>query len=293
LKAALDKKAELLKLAQCKDEGQLYEVEKEFLEFGSLSSELEKLENTLIGIAEGVEIADLENQASEIDPDNLPGLIEALRIRIENELDPEIRESLERKGAANTELQLIDGSNEAAIKQEDAQRTLAKIRELAEQYIRVRMASVILRKEIDRYQKEHQDPILKIASKYFKELTQGSFNSLISDTDENGNQILVGICPNGKIKSVEKMSSGSRDQLYLSIRLATVEWRLDQQEPIPFIADDILINFDDERSKSTLKALANLAKKNQVILFTHHNAVVTQAKKLGQDGHIVIHNLTN
>ncbi|GAI01316.1 unnamed protein product, partial [marine sediment metagenome] len=73
---------------------------------------------------------------------------------------------------------------------------------------------------------------------------------------------------------------------------ATIEWRLDNHESIPFIADDILVNFDDDRSEATLKALANLANKNQVVLFTHHKAVVSLGKNLRQDNNVVIHDLT-
>jgi len=87
------------------------------------------------------------------------------------------------------------------------------------------------------------------------------------------------------------MSSGTRDQLFLALRLATLEWRLDANEPMPFIVDDILINFDDERSKATLKALADLSKKNQVILFTHHTQIVEDAKALQENDLIKIHTL--
>jgi hypothetical protein len=48
------------------------------------------------------------------------------------------------------------------------------------------------------------------------------------------------------------MSDGSRDQLYLALRLATLEQHLDQAEPMPFVVDDILIGFDDRhRHRST------------------------------------------
>ena len=69
-------------------------------------------------------------------------------------------------------------------------------------------------------------------------------------------------------------------QLFLALRLATLEWRLEKNEPMPFIVDDILINFDDKRSKATLKVLADLSKKNQVILFTHHRQIVEEAKTI-------------
>jgi uncharacterized protein YhaN len=59
---------------------------------------------------------------------------------------------------------------------------------------------------------------------------------------------------------------------------------------MPFIVDDILINFDDKRSRATLKALADLSEKNQVILFTHHNQIVQEARKI-KDREVQVHTL--
>lgn len=86
------------------------------------------------------------------------------------------------------------------------------------------------------------------------------------------------------------MSGGSRDQLYLALRLATLEWRLESSEPIPFIVDDILVNFDDARSRATLQVSADLSERNQVILFTHHGQIVEEAKKI-KNGTVQIHEL--
>lgn len=56
---------------------------------------------------------------------------------------------------------------------------------------------------------------------------------------------------------VNEMSDGSADQLYLALRLASIEQYIEGHEPLPFIVDDILIRFDDKRSAATLKVLAN------------------------------------
>ena len=109
--------------------------------------------------------------------------------------------------------------------------------------------------------------------------------------DDKGAPILVGVRPDDARLTVEKMSSGTRDQLYLALRLATLEWRLEASEPMPFIVDDILINFDDDRSMATLKVLDDLSKKNQVILFTHHRQIVEAANRLKGGGTIQIHTL--
>jgi uncharacterized protein YhaN len=70
-----------------------------------------------------------------------------------------------------------------------------------------------------------------------------------------------------------------------------LEWRLQSSEPMPFIVDDILVNFDDDRSRTTLQALADLAEKNQVILFTHHRQIVNDANKIKGKGSVNLHTL--
>ena len=121
-------------------------------------------------------------------------------------------------------------------------------------------------------------------------MTLGSFVGLRTDVDDNDNPILVGLRPDDSRATVDGMSSGTCDQLYLALRLATLEWRLEISEPMPFIVDDILINFDDERSRATLMALAQLSERNQVLLFTHHGQIVTTARELrGSVRHLLAH----
>ena len=58
---------------------------------------------------------------------------------------------------------------------------------------------------------------------------------------------------------------------------------------MPFIVDDVLVDFDDKRSEAALNALAVLAEKTQVIVFTHHLQVVEQANRLR--GAVQVHEL--
>ncbi len=64
------------------------------------------------------------------------------------------------------------------------------------------------------------------------------------------------------------------------MRLASLEKYMEASEPMPFIVDDILVDFDGERSQAALNALAELAEKTQIILFTYHSRVVEQSKQL-------------
>jgi len=49
---------------------------------------------------------------------------------------------------------------------------------------------------------------------------------------------------------------------------------------MPFIVDDILIRFDDDRARATLEVLADLSKKTQVLFFTHHARLAELAKEM-------------
>jgi uncharacterized protein YhaN len=81
---------------------------------------------------------------------------------------------------------------------------------------------------------------------------------------------------------VEALSEGARDQLYLALRVAAIEGHVANAEPLPFIADDLLVNFDDTRAAAAIELLSALGRTTQVILFTHHDHIATLA--VGQTG---------
>ena len=67
--------------------------------------------------------------------------------------------------------------------------------------------------------------------------------------------------------ALEYLSEGTRNQLYLAVRLAICELVL-TEEPCPLILDDVLAAFDDKRAKDTLRLLRELAQDRQIILLT-------------------------
>lgn len=274
--------------AQCADRTELEPAERRSIDYRRLKSDIEGLEQELRTIGEGMPIAELEAAANEANQDTLPGEIEALTSLIDEELDPQKTELAEAKGEQSKELGLMDGTDDAAVLADEAQSVLVTIRSRAEQYVRVKLAARILRDEIESYRQQHQGPLLDRASEHFAVLTQGSFSGLRADFNESDEPVLVGVRPDDGRVYVEGMSSGTRDQLYLALRFASLEKYMDSAEPMPFIVDDILVHFDDERSKATLGLLAELAKKTQVIMFTHHRRLVEQAQELEVEGGVII-----
>ena len=291
IQTAASEMAALRRMAGCKDSDDLEEAERKAREQDDLQGKCSETETALLTGAEGLSISQLEKAAEMLNPDELPGEIDALNREIEQRLDPEIRRLSETLGEKKRELQQMDGSAKAAEAALSAQQTLAAIRRMSEHFIRLKVASTVLKQEIERFRNENQDPILKIASVYFRQLTLGSFEALRTDEDDRGQPVLVGLRHQNRMIRVEGMSSGTRDQLYLSLRLASLQKRREAGEAMPFIVDDILVNFDDDRAKATLEALADLATGTQLILFTHHRRIAAEAEKLESKTTVKIHHI--
>ena len=117
--------------------------------------------------------------------------------------------------------------------------------------------------------------MLAKASLYFAELTTGRYERLEPDEDDRGEQIIVAVRPDGSTCAAEMLSEGTLDQLFLALRLASIALDASVAETLPFIADDLLVNFDDERARAALKLLAHFGQQTQVILFTHHQHLVS------------------
>ena len=70
------------------------------------------------------------------------------------------------------------------------------------------------------------------------------------------------------------LSLGTCQQLYLALRIALLMEADNVGRAIPILADDILVNFDTPRRAGAARALAELARMRQVILFTCHEEIV-------------------
>ncbi len=290
LKIADSMMKELLELAGCRQPDELREA---IVRSDAKRALLEKISagrENLARIGAGLPVEELARQAEAAPADELPGRLELLRREIEERIQPRIMRVSEEIGELEGKRAAMDGSDRAATAAGHMEQELATIRRHAESFLRLKLASNILRNQIEHYREEHQDPILKRAGDFFSSLTLGSFTGIRPDIDDRGTPVLVGLRPDGGSAPVEGMSSGSRDQLYLALRLATLEWRLRSHEPMPLIVDDILINFDDARSRATLRVLADLAERNQVILFTHHRRIAEEAREL-ENGEVLVHEL--
>lgn len=242
-----------------------------------LEGESSRITDILAKEGDGFSVDELSNECDAVDIDQVASRDQALEQELK-ELRVRQMESAERCTQMRTAFEAIGGDARAAEAAALRQAALAEMREVAEQYVHVRAAATVLQWAIDRYRREKQAPLLKRAGEIFATLTGGSFSDLRLEFDENDKAQLAGLRPDGRLVSVGGMSTGTADQLYLALRVASVEDYLGRASAIPFVADDLFINFDDERAAAGFKVLGQLAHKTQILFFTHHRHLVEIAQ---------------
>lgn len=67
----------------------------------------------------------------------------------------------------------------------------------------------------------------------------------------------------------------------------------DLAEPMPLVLDDVLVQFDDERSRAALQIIAELGARMQVLFFTHHARLVELARAAVPASSLTIHELAS
>ena len=235
----------------------------------TLTADINRELQELRASADGKTEAELAADAAGTDFDTLPARIAEID-RAFAETNETIRATQEQITTLSRELADMERTHEAAAAEQSRQEALADIAAVVQRYPPLRMAETLLRAGIENFRRQQQDPLLKRAGALFAALTEGRYPTL--DIGDDG-QSVVARQADGNSCPADKLSEGTRDQLYLALRLAALEPDLTGTEPLPFIGDDLLVNFDDRRAQAALSVLAEFSTRTQVILFSHHDHI--------------------
>jgi len=185
-----------------------------------------------------------------------------------------------------------EASSAAADCQQSIVSLLAQLREQFTEYATLHLARQTLRLTVDRFRERNHDSLLSRAERHFRVLTSDAFAGLEIDDNGSGESILLALRSEPRERVVVGgLSDGTRDQLFLALRLAGIEQHIQSLGPMPVVIDDVLVNFDDRRAAATLECLADLSKRTQVMVFTHHAHVVELARNVALDA-ICCHDLS-
>ncbi|KYC85604.1 AAA family ATPase [Heyndrickxia faecalis] len=280
LEAAEAVLTELFQQAGCSTIEELKQIETAFLLKKSFEKDIRQIEADMLDAGAGKSLQELLDEAARFDADSIDADLAETGRELDR-LEASRSEVEQEYGAVKKEYEeQIRGANMTAIEAgQERESVHAQIASLTEQYIQLKLAAALLQKGIEFYRSQNQNPILNRAGDIFARLTLHSFDGLAVDYNEQDEPVLMGV-RGGENVPLNGMSDGTTDQLYLSLRLASIEKYAAENEPLPFIVDDILVHFDDERSKETLKVLLELSSCTQIIFFTHHQRLVDMMQEI-------------
>lgn len=214
---------------------------------------------------------------SSAEPDSIKHELEEITARIES-----LRKERDRKnrsiGELNNQLEQLSSSQDLLILQNELEVRKQQLMDCSRDWIKSQIALVMLNKAISKYENTRQPEVIKAASNIFSSITNKRYSAVIKPVNSDELHIKDG---HGSIKNVMEMSRGTKEQLYLAMRLGLIKEYEKRSESMPVIMDDIIVNFDDKRNPPAIKALKEFADGRQVIILTCHRNILEKYLELG------------
>ena len=196
------------------------------------------------------------------------------------DLEQRLLQARHETGRVEERITMMEKSEERSRALSRQETILARIDEAAEHWAILTLCRAMLDETRKIYETERQPEVLRQASAFFSVMTEGRYIRVIAPLD--GSEIQVERADTVRL-SPQILSRGTAEQLYLSMRLALVREYANHVDPLPVVFDDIFVNFDPERSRTSFKAIRDLCSTHQVLLFTCHPHLIGQVEEIVPD----------
>ena len=168
-------------------------------------------------------------------------------------------------GAEQREAALLLKGVDSAVEVNVREQLRGKMRSASERYLVLSAARIILERAVERAERERQPELLKKASLYMERFTCGACTRVYNSAKENLLKVATSDFPDGKTPA--QLSRGTREQLFLALRLALIDSLWQDDEMLPVVFDDIFVNFDTGRRNAAWQTVGSFAADKQLIIF--------------------------
>ena len=165
----------------------------------------------------------------------------------------------------------------------EAAQVETRLQESMDELAMLLLARRMLESAIAAWESKSQPEVYAQASRLLSLMTDGAWTSV--RLGEDGTIQVVDDLKT--VRSPSHLSLGTCQQLYLALRIALLMAADNVGRAVPILADDILVNFDDERRRAAAQALVELSKCRQVILFTCHREMADLMQDVNPDLNMV------
>lgn len=180
----------------------------------------------------------------------------------------QLQELFEQLGTIKQELKALSTDRSASRTRFELQQTQERLHDAWEDWYATAVSNETLDLVGAMFEQAHQPEMLAAAIPFLESLTLGKYHRLWTQL---GRRQLFVDEENGTPRPAEQLSGGTREQLFLAIRLAMVRAFARQGIELPMVLDDVTVNFDQERSEAAVRTLLDFVQDGQqVLVFTSH-----------------------
>ena len=244
-------------------------------------ADLAAAEAELVKAGDSRSLAALREEAAAIPAEDIQQSVERSAQR-RNEAQAAAQEAAATASALAQQMRQAADATGATDAAADQQAAVATIGRVLEDALAHHVAAEMLERALTAVERDTEPALLRRISALFSTLTNGVYARVLTEV---GDDTLTRLSlvqrdfPDER-QSVRDLSEGTRDQLYLALRLAAIEAHTAGAPALPFIGDDILQTFDDDRALAAMRVLGEISQSVQVILLTHHRHVLDLASRL-------------
>ena len=188
---------------------------------------------------------------------------------------------LDQRGQCKHQLQQLESGGDLSYLNQQLQELVAEAEKEAKRWIALRMAKQLLDRTQESYEAQKQPGVLRNASSFLEEMTQAKYRRVFSPI---GEERLIVERMDGMRLDPGYLSRGTREQLFLSLRLGLIQ-ECSKTGALPIILDDIFVNFDDQRMRAAMNCLGKMISTHQILYFTCR----TQTAELMEDLELPYH----
>lgn len=171
--------------------------------------------------------------------------------------EEEERELLAAKARLEHERKILPGNTELADLRQKEAGLIEDISREVRNWVRLSLARYLVDEAKNRFERERQPEVIRLAGELFAEITGQRWRGVSASLDD-AKSLLV-LDQNNMTIDHSALSRGAQEQLYLALRLAYLQHHARRNWPLPLIMDDILVNFDPDRTRRAARILARTA----------------------------------
>lgn len=273
------RRRQLLESAGARSLAELRDAAKRCDEVRTLRAEREQLDRQVAGILGDDVPADA---IARLLGSHLPEQLSAIEIDVQSRLQAlrgRIRQLSEQNGMLAEKMRVLAEDRRAEQLRFELATIDQRLRDVFERWRVLAVTDHMLDSIRTSYEHERQPETLKEASRYFKLLTSDRYERVWTPL---GERTLRVDNAEGRDRPVEQLSRGTREQLFLALRLALAASYHRRGAALPMLLDDVLVNFDTERAGAAIAVLRDFAASGrQVLVFTCHEHIYQMFQAAG------------